>query len=288
MVSAADGREWVRAGSDGLNAVPGAIVEGISRESIPGVGARLAMRRWSPARGELRTTVTLYDALPWIDIANDAAAVGRSAMEYQFAFDLPEARVMWEVPAGHEESPAPVHNVAHLRWLAVSSQQGAALIRGFDAPYVSVMRDGTVLAHGPRGRARYRISVTGDSVDPILAARFGWGAEPLLAVRVARQPSGRLPRHGPLIVVDQPGMAIIGIKSADDGNGVIVYVQELLGTSRFVTLGSGILTFEAGRRVDFLERDLETVSSVPGGVAFDISAWGVVCVRLLDVELRLA
>jgi hypothetical protein len=286
LVSAADGREWVRPGSDGLNAIPGSIVEGISHETIPGVGNRLSMRRWSPARGDLRTTVTLYDTLPWIDITNEAAAVGERAMEYLFAFDLPDARAMWEVPAGHEDSPAPVHHVAHLRWLAVSSQRGAAMLRGFDAPYVSVMRDGTVLAHGPRGRARYRISVTGGSVDPILAARFGWGAEPLLAARVDRQPSGRLPRYGPLIVVDQPGMAIVGIKPADDGNGIIVYVQELLGSSRYATLGTDVLTFEAGRKVDFLERDLEDVSTVPGGVAFDISAWGVVAVRLLDIGLR--
>ncbi len=286
LVSLADGLEWVRAGSDGLNAIPGAIVEGLSHERIPGVGTRLVMRRWSPARGNVRTTVTLYDALPWIDITNDAAAVGERAMEYLFAFDLPSARATWEVPAGHEESAAPVHYITHLRWLAVSSQRGAALLRGLDAPFVSVMQDGTVLAHGPRGQARYRISVTTDVVDPTLAGRFGWGAEPLVTARVNRQPSGRLPRHGPLIVVDQPGMAIVGLKPADDGNGFIVYVQELLGSSRFVTLGTGVLTFQSGRRVDFLERDLEDVSTVPGGVAFDISAWGVVAVRLQGIGLR--
>lgn len=286
LVSLADGLEWVRAGSDGLNAIPGAIVEGLSHETIPGVGSRLVVRRWSPARGDVRTTVTLYHALPWIDITNQAVAVGEHAMEYLFAFDLPGARASWEVPAGHEESPAPVYYVTHLRWLAVSSQRGAALLRGLDAPFVSVMRDGTVLAHGPRGRARYRIALTTDPVDPMLAGRFGWGAEPFFTARVGRQPAGRLPRHGPLIVVDQPGIAIVGLKPADDGNGIIVYVQELLGSSRFVTLGTGILTFQAGRKVDFLERDLEDVSTVPGGVAFDISARGVVAMRLLGVGLR--
>lgn len=286
LVSEADGIEWVRSGSDGLNALPGAIVEGLSRETIPGVGHRLIVRRWSPARGDVRTTVTLYDALPWVDITNDAAAVGERAMEYLFAFDLPEPRASWEVPAGHEQSAAPVYYVAHLRWLAVSSGRGSAMLRGLDAPFVSVMRDGTVLAHGPRGRARYRVAVSPEPADPTLAARFGWGAEPLLAARVDRQPAGRLPRHGPLIVVDQPGMAIVGLKPADDGNGTIVYVQELLGMSRFVTLGAGVLRFASGRRVDFLERDLGEVTPVPDGVAFDISAWGVAAVRLLDVSVR--
>ncbi|UCF39999.1 MAG: hypothetical protein JSW43_09680 [Gemmatimonadota bacterium] len=288
LVSVPDGREWVRPGSDGLNAIPGSIVEGLAHETIPGVGTRLVARRWSPARGDVRTTVTVYDALPWIDITNDAAAVGERAMEYLFAFDLPGARAMWEVPAGHEDATAPVYYVAHLRWLTVSSQRGAALFRGLDAPFVSVMQDGTVLAHGPRGRVRYRLSVTSDPVDPTLATRFGWGAEPLLAARVDRQPTGRLPRHGPLVVVDQPGMAIVGLKPADDGNGIIVFVQELLGSSRFVTLGESVLTFQSGRRVDYLERDLGEVSDVPGGVAFDIAAWGVVAVRLLDVGLRSA
>ncbi len=286
LVTVADGVEWVRGQSEGLNAVPGAIVEGLSRETIPGVGSRLHVRRWSPARGELRTTVTLYGALPWIDVTNDAVAVGERAMEYLFAFDLPDARASWEVPAGHEESIAPVYRVAHLRWLAVTSRRGAALFRGLDAPFVSVMRDGTVLAHGPRGRARYRISVTSDPVEPTLAARFGWGAEPLITAPVERQPRGGLPRHGALIVVDQPGVAIVGLKPADDGRGVIVYVQELLGASRFVSLGGGVLSFGSGRKVDFLERDLEETSTVPGGVAFGISAWGVAAVRLLDVTLR--
>jgi hypothetical protein len=78
----------------------------------------------------------------------------------------------------------------------------------------------------------------------------------------------------------------VGIKPADNGNGIIVYVQELLGSNRYATLGTGVLTFQAGRKVDFLERDLEDVSTVPDGVAFDISAWGVVAVRLLDIGLR--
>ena len=101
--------------------------------------------------------------------------------------------------------------------------------------------------------------------------------------------SGRLPRFGSVLEVDQPGISIIGLKPADDGDGVIVYLQELAGSGRYVSVGAGaaLLGFESARLVDYLERDLEEPTvPVPDGVAVRISAWGVVALRLQGVALR--
>jgi hypothetical protein len=107
-----------------------------------------------------------------------------------------------------------------------------------------------------------------------------------VATAVRANPDGRLPRHDALLYVDQPGVAIIGIKPADDGNGVVVYVQELMGSSRYVSLGTGLLTFGAARIVDFIERDTgQEAHPVPKGVLVPLAAWGVAAVRLVDIGL---
>ena len=203
-----------------------------------------------------------------------------------FGFDTADARVAWEVPAGHEQANAPVHRFTHLRWITLSSGGGNVLFRGHDAPYASVHADGTLVSYAPNGRSRYRFEVTTTPVGPPAATRFGWGAEPLVATAVRANPDGRLPRHDALLYVDQPGVAIIGVKPADDGNGVIVYVQELMGSSRYVSLGTGLLTFGAARIVDFIERDTgQEAHPVPQGVLVPLTAWGVAAVRLVDIGL---
>jgi len=286
LVTREDGREWVRSSGDGLNAVPGARVDKLSRQAIPGVGTRLIARRWSPARGNFTTTVTLYDDLPWVDVENDAVVLGRRPMEYAFGFNGTDARVAWEVPAGHEEANAPVDRFTHLRWITLSSGAGNVLFRGHDAPYASVHADGTLVSYAPNGRSRYRFEVTTTPVGPPAATRFGWGAEPLVATAVRANPDGRLPRHDALLYVDQPGVAIIGVKPADDGNGIIVYVQELMGSSRYISLGTGLLSFGTARIVDFIERDTgQEAHPVPQGVLVPLTAWGVAAVRLVDIGL---
>jgi hypothetical protein len=90
-----------------------------------------------------------------------------------------------------------------------------------------------------------------------------------------------------LIEVDQPGIAALAIKQADDGDGAIVYLQELIGAERTVRLTAGILGFRGARRVDVLERHLGVlfVGSEPA-VDVPLPARGVGVVRLLDLYLR--
>jgi hypothetical protein len=287
LVTRDDDREWVSARGDGLNAVPGASLERLQRETIPGVGIRLTAWRWSRVLGEVRTAVTVYHALPWVDIVNEADAEGRRPTEYRFGFAGAEPLVGWEVPAGHEEAPAPVERLTHLRWLTLLSATGSVLFRGHDAPVASVTEDGTLWSYAARGRARYRFQVTPDPVGAATAARFGWGTEPFLATTASGAGGGRLPRYGALLVVDQPGVAILGIKPADAGEGVVVYLQELLGSSRFVSLGTGLLTFTSARLVDLVERNTgQEATAVAHGVVAPLPAWGVIALRLEGVTLR--
>jgi len=285
LVTRSDGREWVR--DDGLNAVRGAILEGFTRQVLPGVGIRLIVRRWSSDLQEFRSTYTVYDSLPWIDIENDVTAEPRNPLQYRFDFVTTDPQVRWEIPAGHCESAPPLAQAVHLRWLAVRSSLDTVLFSGLDAPHVSVRGDGTITSFAPSGRSRYRIRAASFPADVTDCARFGWGAEPFTVVPVSGNPDGTLPRFGPLVILDQPEAAVVGLKLADNGDGLIVYVQELLGQPSFLSLGPGLLSFNGARKIDFLERDLpEDVTSVPDGVAFQSRPWGITAMRLLNVRLN--
>jgi hypothetical protein len=280
-------REW--SGTQGLNTVRGSILQRVTREDIPGFGKRLIADRWSSDLGDFRSVMSVYDSLPWIDIQNEVRRDRGATTEYRFALDLPSPTVRWETPAGFGEWRAPVRHVAHLRWLAVESEGASVLFRGMHAPWTTVRSNGTIVSPAPAGRSRYRLAVADRPVDIAECARFGWSTEPLLPVPIAGRGSGLLPRFGSLVTLDQPDAVILGLKRADDGNGMIAYIQDLSGVDRYLTLGHGLLAFEEARRTDLLERDTtEKATAVPNGVAFPIPAHAVVAFRLVGIVLRRA
>jgi hypothetical protein len=281
-----DGRDWASR-TPGLNAVAGARLEGTARDAMPGVGARIIARRRAPWGGEIRTVVTAYERLSWIDVVNDADAPGSEPVPYRFGVALDAARIEWEIPAGMEQTTPPC-DVAHLRWLRLTGAQGSAFLAARTSGFGRVDAQGTITSYSPRGESRFRLSVIPPEafVFPDDPWRFGWRMEP---VRVAPVPgTGRatLPTFGPLLVLDQAGMAVVGMQPAADGNGVIVYLQELSGRSRIATLGAGVIGFDDARQVDLVERDLGPPAMVMrNGVGVMLPARGVAAVRLLGVTL---
>jgi hypothetical protein len=294
------GDDLVRAGGDGLNVVPGANLERLERVRLPGVGTRLVAERWSSAYGQVRTTLTVYDALPWLDIENrfDSGELRRTttaeadrraseagvAREILFGFDAPSATVSWDAPLERRTMLAPVPRARHLRFVGLSRPFGSVYLRGLDAPEFSVMTDGTLISTASRGVVRYRVaSVPGPALTDD-GDRFGWGAEPLFAAACDGREGGRLPRFGSLLKLDQTGAAIVGLRP--DGDDVIVYVMEQAGAGRFVSLGFGLLRFAGARLVDFVGRDRGIpAAEAPDGATFELAAWGVVAVRLTGVAL---
>jgi hypothetical protein len=278
------GREWARVA--GLNTVDGSILQDHLVETVAGVGTRLTAWRRSPRLGAFTSVVTVYDALPRIDIENVAVeAIG--VARYEFAFALPYPLTRWEIPAGHRGTTSPVEGAVHLRWIALQSGSGVALFRGIDAPHFDVDEDGTVTSHAPADRARYRIATADAPLSVAECARFGWDSEPLVAAPVLGSPTGRIPRFGSPFVLDQKDAAIVGIEPEADGISMIVYLQDLSGTARSLTLGYGLLAFDEARRVDLLGRDIaEPATPVPGGIAVSVRGWGVIAVRLSGLRLR--
>ncbi|MFQ5703239.1 MAG: hypothetical protein ACE5HT_04380 [Gemmatimonadales bacterium] len=287
LINKVDGRELVRQDSIGLNAMEASRLERMSYVRLPGAAARIELHRWSPLHGSLTTTITLYDDLPWLDLANDAKGSGSHQLQYHFAFALRDPRVAWEIPAGSDDGAAPVDRFEHLRWISLLDDVTHLLFRGLTAPIASVSSEGTLTSHATIGLSRYRILVATPYSPADTPWVFGWEAEPFMTARVLENRAGELPTFGAFFSVDQNGAAVLGLKPADDGDGVILFIQELLGVDREIALGQGILRFRSIRTVDYLERGLKELEPPRDGVArVPVPANAVVAVRLTGVEQR--
>jgi hypothetical protein len=95
-----------------------------------------------------------------------------------------------------------------------------------------------------------------------------------------------LPSFGRLLVVDQPGVVVLGLEPARRKEAVVVYLQELTGRTRTITLGAGLLGFEDAKLVDLIEREQGSPAWViPGGVGVVVPGSGVRALELLGVRL---
>ena len=278
------GREWLR--GVGGNTVS-ARLEAWERRILPGIATQLVAQRYSADHGDVQSVVTVYDHFPWIDVENRVSHPEPDRMAYTFEFAVPNPTVRWEIPAGHYEDRPPLRYVPYLRWLALDGVRGSLLIGGLQTPYAGVGLDGYLEFPAPSTHTRFRILLSGSTPSIADCTRFGWGLEPLRAIRVAGTTTGEAQRFGHAVVLDQPDAALIGLKTADDGNGIVAYVQNLTPDERFVSIGFGLLAWSDARRVDLRERHIDAgTMPVADGVAFDVPAHGVAAVRLTGVRLR--
>ncbi len=285
LIDRADGRELVRDDSAGLNAVEAARLDGITSWRLPDIATRLEAQGRSPGRGPWKATVTAYDRLPWIDIENEAEFSSDQSLTYQFGFAVPEPLVSWEVPLGQEESRAPVVGLEHLRWVRIAGGRNAILFRGFDAPLTSVDATGSVTSHAPAGLARYRLGLQSHGDSPDLPWQFGWATVPFHTARVEPGDGGRLPTFGTFLDIERVGVAVLGVVPTSEQDAVILYLQELLGVPRDVSVSWGLIRFGSAQPVDFLERPGgEPLRPQNGTVTVPIAARGVTAVRLAAVE----
>jgi hypothetical protein len=274
-----DGTEWVH---DGLNAVAGAVLTRVARQDLPGVGVRLHIDRRLPNGSPFRSVVTVHAGRRWIDVENTFAD-DAPAPDITFRFAAVPTRAAWEVPGGVEERDVPVAGADHLRWVFLRGAQNVFL-RAEGAPWFSIGADGTFTSHAPPGRARYRVAADTLPATATDAARVGWSTEPLRVVH-ASGGDGPLPRWGSLMELDQAGAAIVGVADGD-ADGVTIFVQELSGTGRTLTLAGGLLRFRTAEVVDFTGRVVPSAAApVPGGVSFPIRGRGFTAVRLGGLHL---
>lgn len=107
----------------------------------------------------------------------------------------------------------------------------------------------------------------------------------MIAVEAEGGAGGSLPRFGSFLLLDQPGAGILAILPDEDG--LLVFVQDFLGASRYVTLGYGTIAFTDAEIVDFLGRSLGlSTQLVSNGAVFSLPASGVRALKLAGLRLN--
>jgi alpha-mannosidase len=287
------------------------------RERLPGIGVRLITERVLEGFPAIRSTVTLYDELPWMDIENRITKTPTTSKEalyvaFPFAFTKPTVDV--EVPLGRmtverDQQPGSCRDwYCHAHWVWLHEGNDGVLWSGRDTPLFtlndlfrgvwrrSIVPDGTLFAYamnnywhtnyaasqGGTMTFRFRISVLapGDVAEPV---RRGWAASDPLYV----SPSYTNDTGGPLIAKDRAlfyadkNMMVVGAKPADDGEGVVVKLLDVAGQARAVGLYPAAYAFKAARRTNLVEQNGDALAvSGDGRVSVDLAAWGVAAARL--------
>ncbi len=293
------------------------------RERLPGIGVRLVTTRTVAGCGTATSTVTLYDTLPWVDIENEITktpVLEKEALYVAFPFAFVHPTVQLEVPLGRmavekDQQPASARDwYCHTHWVWLTEGQEGVLWSAPDTPLLTlndVFRgawprtltpDGTVFAYalnnywhtnyaasqGGTWACRFRISLLGpgDLAEPV---RRGWAACDPLYVSAGYDNATRGPliaKDRALILPDQ-GALVVAAKAADDGDGAIVRLLDVAGSSRSVGIWPAAYGFAQARRANLVEMNGDALPlSGDRHAGVDLRAWGVAAVRLFTPRER--
>ena len=314
---------WTSRARDELRTAPELVVSQAAlvasrRERLPGIGTRLLIERRLQGCTAVRSVVTLYDELPWMDIENRIAKPAtpeKEALYVAFPFALTKPTVEVEVPLGRmtverdQQSGSCRDWYCHAHWVWLHDAADGIVWSGPDTPLFTlndifrgqwrrtIEPDGTLFAYvlhnywptnfaaqqGGELSVRYRISALpagGDRAEPV---RRGWAAcDPLyVSAGYAHAAAGPLARKDSAFFIPDPGVAVVGAKPADDGTGALVKILDVTGAARAVSVWPGAYAFRRARHANFVENNGDSIPVAPDGhVTIDVPAWGVGALRL--------
>jgi hypothetical protein len=132
-------------------------------------------------------------------------------------------------------------------------------------------------------RCRFRLSLLSSGGDPGEPVRRGWAAsDPLyVSARFTNTATGPLKDKDSALSFIDPGAMVLGAKRADDGEGVIVKLLDVVGMTRQVGVWPAAYSFTQARRVDLVERNSDPlIVAADRHATLKVGAWGVAAARL--------
>jgi alpha-mannosidase len=130
---------------------------------------------------------------------------------------------------------------------------------------------------------RFRLSLLPPGGDPAEPVRRGWGAnDPLYVSQSFTNPAtGPLLGKDRALLLSDAGVVVAGAKPADDGEGVVVKVLDVVGIDRGVGIWPAAYAFTAARAVNLVEMNAAPLPLASDGHAtLAVPAWGVAAARL--------
>ncbi|HMA43542.1 MAG TPA: hypothetical protein VKO86_05975, partial [Gemmatimonadales bacterium] len=297
--------------------VAGAARVSSRRRRLPGIGVRLECTRTLRGCTTVTSRVTLYDGLPWIDIENavtKSATLDKEAVYAAFPFAFTQPTVEMEIPLGRmtverDQQPGSCRDwYCQAHWVWLHEGTGGVLWSAPDAPLVTlndlfrgawrrtIVPDGTLFSwvmnnywhtnyaarQGGAMVFRYRLSLLapGDASEPV---RRGWAAcEPLyVGPPYTNATPGPLVARDAALSIPDRGVAVVGVKPADDGEGAIVKLLEISGARRAVGVWPAACGFQLARRVNLVEMNGAPLTvNADRSAMVDVAPWGIAAARL--------
>lgn len=142
-------------------------------------------------------------------------------------------------------------------------------------------------SQGGELRFRYVLS-SAPRLDPVDAYRRGWEARrPLYGQRISfqdfRNPEAPYDAAvgGALATVEPEHVALVALKGAESGDGLVARFQEVGGREGRARLAIPGRRVAAAWATDLLERDVEPLEPVDGAVEVELRPWGLATVRVV-------
>jgi hypothetical protein len=243
----------------------------------------------------------------------------KEAVYFAFPFALDKPRFRYETQNGFVDPAKDLLPGAGKEWFSVqhwvaADQDGVtAAIVPVDAHLVTLgdivrgawptefgERKGTIFSYvmsnywdtnwpaGQGGEITFRYTLTsGRNLDAQTLSRFGWEEmAPLETNEIKRQDKAVLvPRPLPasqssFLTVDQPNVALVTWKLAENGEGTILRFLEVGGRESAVTVNLPLLNIESGWKCTAMEENRESLSVSPHTVTFPVRPFEIVTIRL--------
>jgi alpha-mannosidase len=143
---------------------------------------------------------------------------------------------------------------------------------------------GTNFPAWQRGDFTFRYAITSSAqFDPAAATRFGWNAlTPLERDDIsASQDVSPLPaQQASLIEISDPGATLLTWKTAEDGDGSILRIQESAGKTSDVKIVSKLFSFEKAWLCNVLEDNQAELATAGGALSIPIKPFQVLTIRI--------
>lgn len=307
-----------------LTAIPsshGRLVEAVETAD----GVRIGLESSAPHTPAIRTEISLPDWQKRIDLTytlRKEYVLSKEAVYIAFPFAADNPKFAYEtqngwVDPGRDELPGGSREwYAVNHWAAVRGRDGWAAIIPRDGPLVNfgdIVRGtwptefapksgaifswlmnnywGTNFAPGQGGEFTFHYSiVSGRDFDPAALTRTGWeNMTPLESdsVSASLHPGALPPDQAALISVNNPDVAVVTWKIAEDGRGTILRLEELAGKTSQVRIGSQYFEVREAWRCSGLEDDETHLNTIRGGVEIEIKPFEIITLRL-TTQSRLA
>jgi len=292
----------------------GAIVS----ESRSSLGTTVVLRSSAPNTPSIETEIFLPASQKTIAftyrVHKERVLTRESAyIAFPFAITHPEfaygSQAAWIDPAKNELPGGSREWYVPTTWAAVHDRQVSAAIVPLDAPLVTfgdIMRGewpsefkpksstvfswlmnnywGTNFPASQGGEFTFRYAMTSSAgFDAPSLTRFGWSAlTPLERDDIAASQDGSAlpPSQASLLHLDAPGITMLTWKSAEDGDGTILRLQETAGSAREATISSDYIDVSRAWLCNALEDKQSELPTNHGAVNVTLQPFQTITIRM--------